>query len=607
MSGIGGSPAPGWYPAPDGRAAGRWWDGARWTPWLTDGRQTWSDAPARRPLTGDDRAALRFVEEVFLPEAVARGAVAPQQRADLDGLVRTMAAEAAAADPAADPAAAPATAPAARETATGPVLGADAFASPGATPYPAAPVAAGWPQVPGSTGPAAAGATPATPYPTPPAAYPTTPYPTAYPTTPYPTTATPATAYPTPYPTAYPAGPRATAPPPAALPRPPRPPHEPGRLARWWSETWSRIGSDVAVHGLAYLGVLLLFVGVFGLVAFAFGSVAPAARPVAELASAGVTFAAARLLLRHGATVVARAMEGVGGLILPLMVVTSTVDGFGFPPDLHGTAMPVVLAAICLALAAGYVAWIARHTTSGLRYVVAPTVWLGVAMGAIGIGRPIPTGQDIAVPGSGQVAAIAVAVLVTALATRVMTRGPVAAFAPATQSATLVGSVVVTVLGVVTWLADGGPTAAVVVTAVAIAATWQLLPRVPGAVADVGAVLWWALVATRLLAPDASSPVADWAAALGFVVVLELLGRRARSDTALALGAAGLVLTVLAVMPDAGWAAGSAPCWPCGPPRDDARLSPSAGRPASSTVSRRPSRSWRCSRSSRTRASTSPC
>ena len=545
MSATPRSPAPGWYPAPDGRPASRWWDGGQWTSWLTDGRQTWSDIPASRQLTTDDLPALRFVEEAFLPEAVARGVIGPQQRAGLAGLVQAMSVEAAttsatalataaASAPATAPPPAHATAPSgtSADAPTASVgLADELFASPRSAPVPSA-------------------ASPSSPFPQPGTSSVGPPAPIASPSSPRPVQF-------------IPGSPR------TELPRQPfaqqQQPRPPSRLAQWWSRTWERIGSDVAVHGLAYLGVLLLFVGVFGLVAFAFGSVAPAMRPVAELASAAVTFGAARLLLRHGATVVARAMEGVGGLILPLMLVTSTVDGFGFPPDLHGVAMPVVLAAACVALAGGYVAWIARHRASGLRFVVAPTVWLGVAMGAIGLGRPIPTGQDIAVPGSGQVAALAVAVALTALAVRLVARSRIdvaAVLVPATRSAALVGSVIVAVLALVTWIAEGWPTGAVVVTSVAIAVTWQLLPRVPAGVADVGAVLWWALVAIRLVA-EAEDRGGVWTvglagtiAALGFVVLLEVLGRRARSAVALGVAAGGLVLAVLVVAPSMPWVAG---------------------------------------------------
>jgi hypothetical protein len=64
---------------------------------------------------------------------------------------------------------------------------------------------------------------------------------------------------------------------PAARPAPaplqparPRPVPAPGPVRRWRRAVLDSVRSDLAVHGLAYLGVLLLFAGLFGLVAFSF-------------------------------------------------------------------------------------------------------------------------------------------------------------------------------------------------------------------------------------------------------------------------------------------------------------------------------------------------
>jgi hypothetical protein len=42
---------PGWFPDPSGRAAQRWFDGATWTDWVTDGEQVTSQ-PLAPPATG---------------------------------------------------------------------------------------------------------------------------------------------------------------------------------------------------------------------------------------------------------------------------------------------------------------------------------------------------------------------------------------------------------------------------------------------------------------------------------------------------------------------------------------------------------------------------
>ncbi|WP_035063390.1 hypothetical protein, partial [Cellulomonas bogoriensis] len=162
------------------------------------------------------------------------------------------------------------------------------------------------------------------------------------------------------------------------------------------------IGRDLGVHGLAYLGVLLLFVGVFGLVAFAFADVAPAMRPVAELAAAAVPFAAAALLHRSGADVVARALETVGGLLIPVMLLTSMVDGYPLPPDPTGTDLVVASTAGVLVVAALYCWRVARRPASGLRFAVAPTLWFAAGTATLGLGRAVPTGEGVAVPTAAQ-------------------------------------------------------------------------------------------------------------------------------------------------------------------------------------------------------------
>ena len=136
--------------------------------------------------------------------------------------------------------------------------------------------------------------------------------------------------------------------------RPPAVPPEPSDLAKWWARTREAVGSDLAVHGLAYLGVLLFFTGAFGLVVFAFGDVAPTLRPMAEAVIVTAPFAAAALLRRRGAEVVGRALEIAGGLVLPIMIITTLLDGVGFPPDLSRLPLVIGLTAVTGAVAVGY-------------------------------------------------------------------------------------------------------------------------------------------------------------------------------------------------------------------------------------------------------------
>jgi hypothetical protein len=316
----------------------------------------------------------------------------------------------------------------------------------------------------------------------------------------------------------------------------------PGPMATWWSRTRESVASDLAVHGLAYLGVLMFFVGAFGLVAFAFGDVQRELRPVAEVVIAAVPFATAALLLRRGALVVGRALEVVGGLLVPVMLTTSLLDGVAAPPDLTGTALAVTLTLSCAAIAGAYAAWAHRHPDSGLRYVVAPMVWFTVAMACLGLGRPIPQGEAVAIPGAAQLAATIAALVATVAWARWRPR---AALSEPTLVAAVPGLFILSLLALLTWVAAEVPAVlAVGAAAVLVVVGLQLLsprlaPAVPGAIEP----LWWSL-ACLALAPGLGRPAAAAVAVVGFVIILELAGRSRRPGWAVVIPgllAAGLV------------------------------------------------------------------
>ena len=220
--------------------------------------------------------------------------------------------------------------------------------------------------------------------------------------------------------------------------------------ALWWDRTREAIGSDLAVHGLAYIGVLLFFVGAFGLVVFAFGDVELTFRPVAELVIALAPFAAAALLLRRGATVVGRALEVAGGLLVPVMLITGFLDDYTFPPDLYGVQLAVALTVLTSLVALAYAAWSWRHPHSALRYLVAPVTWLAVGMATLGLGpRDIPDGKAVATPGAAQSAAILAALVVTVALARFR---PTHLLSRPTRVAALPGLAVIGAISVLSWV-----------------------------------------------------------------------------------------------------------------------------------------------------------
>ncbi|MGB7982025.1 MAG: DUF2510 domain-containing protein [Candidatus Nanopelagicales bacterium] len=328
----------------------------------------------------------------------------------------------------------------------------------------------------------------------------------------------------------------------------------PSMLWRWWSRSRAAISTDLALHGLAYLGVVLLFVGSFGLVAFAFGDLAPDLRPAAELALALVPFAAARMLLRRDAVVAGRALELAGGLLLPIMVITSFLDGVSVPPDFSGPALVLAMTVSVGALSVGYAVWSARNPRSALRFVVAATVWLSIGLVASGAGRAIPSGSAMASVTAAQAGASAAAMVLTGAAARLR---PHARLAAPTLTASLVGAPILGVLAILSWVAESFPTVPIAVTAVLGLALIELLSvRLGPDRTVVAQVSWWALAWLGLTrsSPDAQAQVAALAL-VGFVVLLEGADRRRTTSRLLGLPASGALGALAATWVDPWWAA----------------------------------------------------
>ena len=329
------------------------------------------------------------------------------------------------------------------------------------------------------------------------------------------------------------------------------PPHEPGPIARWWDRTKETVGSDLAAHGLAYLGVLLLFVGVFGLVAFAFGDVAEAVRPLAELGIALTPFLASWMLLRRGAQIAGRALETAGGLLLPIMILTSFLDGVPVPPDATGPTLVVALTAVTLCVSAAYALWSLRHHGSTLRYLVAPVAWLAVALATMGLGQDIPSGKAVATVSAAQTAAIGLAMLASLVWAWVR---PHALLSAPTFTAAIPGLVIVGPLAVLTWAVGGWPEVAVAVTGVTGLLLLELMiGRLQRSIVTTIQPLWWAVVALALV-PSLGLPAAAACAAAGFVALLELEHSDGSSTTPVVLSAVGLGVSVLCLWSEPWWA-----------------------------------------------------
>ena len=314
----------------------------------------------------------------------------------------------------------------------------------------------------------------------------------------------------------------------------------------WWARRRSTISADLAVHGLAYLGVALVFTGVLGFVIFAFGDVGDTFRPVAELALPLVFFGSAAFLHRRGAPFVSAALEFLGGLLLPIVGVASFVDGVRLPPDLDGAALVVALVLMALGLAGAYALVVRRRPRSPLRYLVAPMVWLAVASLGLAFAPEIPGGRDVSRPFSLQWALVAAAVAVTLGLCRRRPDGPVAR---ASVLAAIPGAALAALMTVLAAPRSGWPGGAMVLAGVSTLVSIELLaPRLRAqAVTVLQAVTVVGTAAT--LGPQFGGAWAAAVAAVGLLALAEWQAlRRADPITLVALlaGAAGAASFTLA-------------------------------------------------------------
>ena len=322
----------------------------------------------------------------------------------------------------------------------------------------------------------------------------------------------------------------------------PAPPMTPSPVRDWVSHVREAIASDLAVHGLAYLGVLLVFAGALGFFLFSFGTLSHAVRPYAELAIPTVLFGSAWYLRRRGAPVVATAMGLVAGVLLPVVLFASFVDGVAFPPEMQGNALAAAVAVTSLLLAAAYSAVAIKWPDASVRFLVAPMVWTALW----GVGLALEPGQVVRLnewaPWPFALAAIGVTL------TAAFARARPEAKASRDASPSLIPGALVTLgLGLLLARSQGWPWEPTAVVCLASLVTSELVaPRLAATLVQVAQpMLLW--VAVAALALDQGNVTAGIVGVIGSLVLLEWQASRRPGVIPMVAGvlgvAAGIGLT----------------------------------------------------------------
>lgn len=261
----------------------------------------------------------------------------------------------------------------------------------------------------------------------------------------------------------------AMAPPRAAVPKPKVRDH---RVRRAIASVGRRIAADLAMHWLAYIGVVLIFVGVFGFMVFSFRDVGRNWRPVAEVLIPLTLAGAAWYLRRQRAPFVASLVAGLAGALVPIAVITSFNDDFGFPYDVSGASRPLVTGGLCLVIAAAYAWWTTRRPETPLRFIAGPVAWLGVGVAVAVFADEVPTGTAVARADAWQSTAMVMAIVATLLVARLR---PDSVLARSSTTAAFPGLAIATAFGVTALTTDGGWYGAGTVGALALLVAFELL------------------------------------------------------------------------------------------------------------------------------------
>jgi hypothetical protein len=345
-------------------------------------------------------------------------------------------------------------------------------------------------------------------------------------------------------------------------PQPPPERHAP--WAEWVGAVRALLASELALHGLAYLGVLLTFIGAFGFVVFAYGELDRSLRPVAEAVVPLVCFLTAWFLRRQQAPHVSAGLEFLGGLLLPLVAYASLVDDVTLPPDLIGAPLVAALALVSVALSGAYAAWSAKHPSSPLGYLVAPMAWQVVwALGLAFADEPV-AGVAIRTPNQWQMAAYVVAVVASIVLANAF---PTRRLARETRIAAIAGLALGYALMLATGFADGWEAAAVALTGLATVVGIDLLTAGVPERAAAGARLTQSVVVAFTAAALVPDLELGWAGVAATIAAIGLLERwaRGRSTTlerAFARAELGVGLAIATTQPWAAVAAfGAASVW----------------------------------------------
>ena len=304
--------------------------------------------------------------------------------------------------------------------------------------------------------------------------------------------------------------------------------------------------SDLALHGIAYLGVLMLFAGVTGLIVFSFGDVTPWVRSLTELMVPAAMFLAAWYLSSRNAKVVGDALAVLGGAVTPIIVAAAWTDGAPIPPDVDGRLLPIIQG-LSMALVALVMAAVSRrHPSNPIRFLVGPTLWLGAGLAAAALRTPVPTGYETARPDAFQLAIVLAAVAVTMLVCKI--RGSEGPIGSAMTTVVLPAAGIVYVLELVLAGGEGWPVGSTVVTG--LAGLLLLEASSSRLTSSTVSSLQFAVVGvTALRLSSVVEP--QWVAVASFPVLLALLeytGHHRRDRVAVWVGLAVATTALLATL-----------------------------------------------------------